>query len=166
MRFLIIALVIVIIFILLRQLERYRWRRYCVERERYFQRNPLRFQSDGQFAISLALPKHVQIKLINAFMWKLVEQCYFKKVFVQKEERINIQIQQVKVTLGDIHLGYLETHYAQQLCKNLNQTDFMVGRPVEVLAEIQVICQQSHFIMCKMQLDLPKDTTLLARSLQ
>lgn len=167
MHFLIIVTVLVIVgFILLRQLDQYRWRRYRVERERYFQMHPFQLHGDGQFGISLPLSKPIQIKLMNAFMWKAIEQHYLKKVFIQREEQSETENTRVKVAIGNIHLGYLDARYAQQLCQNLLQTDFSVGRPIEVLAEIGVLAQQAKFISCKIRLDLPEDTQHLAELLR
>lgn len=166
MHFLIIVAVLVIVgFILLRRLDQYRWHRYRVERERYFQMHPFHLDGEGRFAISLSLSKPTQIKMMNAFMWKAIEQHYFKKVFIQREEQSETEQMRVKVAIGNIDLGYLDARYAQQLCQNLLQTDFSVGRPIEVLAEIWVLAQQTKFISCKIKLDLPEDTLHLAESL-
>lgn len=166
MIFLIIAVVIFIVgFMVLRQLDQYRWRRYAVERENYFQNHPLQFQGDGLFNINLPLDRHVQIKLINTFMWKQVKQHYLKKVLIQKEEQRNIHMPRVKVILEHIELGYLDQHYAQQLCQSLSQTDFNVGRPIEVLSEIHVLCDASQAMKCKISVDLPKDVSVLINAL-
>ena len=166
MQFLIMCIVLVVVgFMLLRQLDQYRWRRYRVERERYFQMHPFHLDGDGQFGISLPLSKPIQIKLMNAFMWKATEQQFLKKVRIQREEQSETENMRVKVALGDIHLGYLESRYARQLCQNLDQTDFGVGRPIEVLAEIWVLVQQAEFIGCKIKLDLPEETQHLAELL-
>ena len=98
-------------------------------------------------------------------MWKAIEQHYLKKVFIQREEQTENANMRVKVAIGNIHLGYLDARYAQHLCQNLLQTDFSVGRPIEVLAEIWVLAQQAKFISCKIRLDLPEDTLYLAKSL-
>lgn len=168
MIFLIIIFVLIVSgFILLRSVDQYRWRKYRVEREQYFQQHPLHLNQDGQFGISLPLSKPIQIKLMNAFMWKATEpQQYLKKVFIQREEQSEAKTMLVKVTLGNIHLGYLASGYARQICQDLNNTDFSIGRPIEVLAEIWVLVQQTQFIACKMKLDLPENAADLVKLLR
>ncbi|WP_445116863.1 hypothetical protein [Acinetobacter sp. WZC-1] len=158
MHFLILLLICVAVgFIVVRRFDRRRWHRCQIERDIFFRNHPYGLNGDQQFKVSLALSQSAQKKLVNELMLKPIDQSVYKKACLQREAGQHNQPFLVRVMIHDFKIGYLEPAYAEQLCKNLHQTDFMIGRPVAVLAEILIFQKTAHDFRCRVKLDLPQD---------
>ena len=56
----------------------------------------------------------------------------------------------------DFTIGYLETKYAELFGASLDQTDFEIGRPIELNAEI-IVFERDNEVSCRVKLDLPRN---------
>ena len=65
------------------------------------------------------------------------------------------------------YIRHLAVHkkYAELLGEHLSQTDFEIGRPIELNAEIFVFEKGEAEIGCRVRLDLPRDPRTAARYL-
>lgn len=166
MLFVVIGVGLVVVgWILRRKLIQYRWRQMQIKRQRDFQRYPYCVKDSGQFALGLTLSHAKQKQLIDTFGWNNTEQSFLKKVYLYDVTQ-HLQQPQVKVILGAVDLGNLSSHYAQQLRQALQQTDFVLGRPIVVLADIQVSTQEQKIAICRVSLDLPLSAADLTDLLQ
>ena len=156
-----IAIIIGIGFIFAQHIDQKRWQRYQFERDIFFRTHPYLLDTNQQFAILFAIGKSSQKRLINELMLKPSDQSIYKKIYLQRESTKNHDLQTVKVTLNDLKLGYLEKQYAHALCQSLKHTDFLIGRPIELLAEIFVFECDHGELGCRVKLDLPRDPQMV-----
>lgn len=150
-------------FIFLKQLDQRRWHRYQIDRDMYFSQHPYVIQSSQQYSIYVAMNKSAQFKLINELMLKSVEPLTYREVLIQRMPAQSHHQYIIKVMIKDIVLGYLEKNYAERFCQSLEATDFFIGRPILVCAEISVCESVTAFIGCKVKLDLPVDPTVASQ---
>ncbi len=162
MLFLIVfVMFMVVAFLLARQLDRRRWHRYQIDRDMFFRTHPYTLDCDQQFDVHLTLNQNAQKKLMNELMLKSHEQSILKKALIQREAEQQNQPFIIKVMVHDLIIGYLEIKYAEQLCKSLQETDFMIGRPIETLAEISIFQKNEIHLLCRVKLDLPRNPKLV-----
>ena len=157
-----IMIVVILGVLLIRYMDQHRWQRYQFERDLYFRQYPLLLQCGEQFSMTLQLNKVMQKKLINELMLKPQEQCFVKKALIQRAEDVGGQKYTVKVSIHDKIFAYLDVAYANALGEQLHSTDFEIGRPIEVLAEIMVFYTDNVNTArqergCRLRLDLPHD---------
>ena len=155
------VLLIVVAFICVQQLDRRRWHRYQIERDLYFHQYPYVLEGEQKFEVYLPVSQNIQRKLMNTLMLTLQKQSLLKKVIIQREAEQKDHPFLVRVMIHDLNVGYLELKYAEQLCKILRETDFVIGRPIEVMAELSAIPNIGVDLTCRVRLDLPKNLKLV-----
>lgn len=164
--FIIIFILIALGFWTVRHIDQRRWHRYQLQRDLFFRQNPYVFEGDQQFEIILLSSKTIQKKLINLFMWKSSTQPHYKKVILLREPEQTQQTAAIKVMLGDLTLADLELRYAARLSHSLQDTDFQIGRPIEVLAEFLILQSPTHVPILRIKLDLPRDPSQVLALIQ
>ncbi|WP_111858962.1 hypothetical protein [Acinetobacter sp. CFCC 10889] len=158
MLFLVLVVIVVVLgFFMIQQLDERRWQRYQFERDMFFRNHPLLIQDLEDFHYVLKLSHATQRKMITEQMLKVSTQPIYKKVRVQRLPETRQEKYHIQVLLNDIKIAELERNYAQQFGKCLVKTDFEIGRPIEVLAEILVLQKNSCEQICQMRLSLPQD---------
>ena len=153
----IIAVVIVLGIIFVKHVDQRRWQRYQFERDMYFRQYPFQWKGLEQFGLVLNINSHTQKKLINELMLRPRASGYIKKACVQREPECANQHYAIKVTIQDLTIGYLEKKYAESFGESLDQTDFEIGRPIEINAEIIIFEKDDIEVGCRVKLDLPRD---------
>lgn len=148
-----VILVILLSGFIIVKIDQRRWKRYRLHRDVYFKKYPYLYQGSDQFQISLSVSKLNQLKLLNLFMLKPTQQDLFKNMYLLLENRQCHN--RIQVIVDELYLGILETDYAAQLSGQLAHTDFMIGRPIEVLAKIFIFAPEQDQGLCKVCLDLP-----------
>lgn len=162
---LIIVVVIALGIVFAKQVDQRRWQRYQFERDMYFRQYPFLWKSLDQFELVLSIQTHAQKKLINELMLRSSENSFIKKAWVQREPECAGQRYSIKVMIQDLLIGRLDKKYAELLGEHLSQTDFEIGRPIELNAEIFVFEKGETEIGCRVRLDLPRDPRTAARYL-
>jgi hypothetical protein len=155
-----ILLIIVVLaalgIILAKHIDQRRWQRYQFERDIHFRQYPFQWKGLEQFELVLNINPQAQKKLINQLMLKPSDGSYIKKSCIQREPEHPRQHYTIKVMIQDLTIGCLEKKYAELLGENLNQTDFEIGRPIEINAEI-IVFEKEDELACRVKLDLPRD---------
>ena len=154
---LLIIICVVVAFMVIRQSDQRRWGRYQIERDMYFQMYPYQLDPSLPFSVVVPLGYLAQRKLQNELMLKSDQQAVYKTVLVQREAARQNQTYVVQVRIHDHKVGELNPKYAEKLCLNLAQTDFFIGRPISLEAEIIVFQKSAHECGCRIQLNLPAD---------
>ena len=144
--FTIMLVTMIIGFIVVRHIDQQRWDRYQFDRAKFFQTHPYDFRSDQQYPIQIPISASNQLRLINTLMLKSVE----------RMETHHSLPHQVQVSIADIQIGYLEINYARLFTQAIDHTDFYVGRPIRVMAEIK-LKESSKGKNCQVRLDLCRD---------
>ena len=139
-----------------KHIDQRRWQRYQFERDIYFRQYPFQWKGLEQLDLVLNINAQAQKKLINQLMLRPLDGSYIRKASIQREPEYPRQHYTIKVMVQDFTIGYLETKYAELLGENLDQTDFEIGRPIELNAEIIVFEKDDEFA-CRVKLDLPRD---------
>lgn len=155
------AILIVVSFLFVQQLDRRRWHRYQIQRDMYFHQYPYILDNQQKFEIHLPINQSMQRKLLNHLMLNLKQQSVLRTAFIQREAEQKNHSFLVKVMIHDLKIGYLESKYAEQFCQALQQTDFVIGRPIEVMAELSVLSNLGSDSGCRVKLDLPKNLKLV-----
>lgn len=154
MLILIMMLIILILgFLVVRYIDQQRWDRYQFDRAKYFQNHPYEFQFNQSYAIYIPVPSSIQNRLINSYMLKVEDQQIYTKAKIQRMETHHVHSHQLKVSLHDIDVGYLEVNYATRFTQALKHSDFYVGRPILVEAKVS-FKQVNTAKRCVIQLDL------------
>ena len=89
-------------------------------------------------------------------MLKSVEPILYRDALIQRMETHHSLPHQVQVSIADIQIGYLEINYARLFTQAIDHTDFYVGRPIRVMAEIK-LKESSKGKNCQVRLDLCRD---------
>ncbi len=152
-----ICVLIVLGIVLAKQIDQRRWQRYQFERDMYFRQHPFLWEGLERFELVLNINAQSQKKLLNELMLKSAEMSYIRKSRIQREPECAHQKYAVKVMINDLTIGYLEKKYAELLGETLQQTDFEIGRPIELNAEIIVFEKNDVDFGCRVKLDLPRD---------
>ena len=142
--------------IVVRHIDQQRWDRYQFDRAKFFQTYPYDFRSDQQYSIQIPISASNQLRLINTLMLKSVEPILYLDALIQRMDTHHSQPHQVQVSIADIRVGYLEMSYARLFTQALAHTDFYVGRPIRVMAEI-MLKEASSSKNCQVRLDLFRD---------
>ena len=87
-------------------------------------------------------------------MLRASENSYIKKSRIQREPECSRQQYSIKVMIQDLTIGHLEKKYADLLGESLDQTDFEIGRPIELDAEIIVFEKDDIELGCRVKLAL------------
>jgi hypothetical protein len=154
---LIIVVVAVLGIMLVKHIDQRRWQRYQFERDMFFRQYPFQWKGLEQFELVLNINVHAQKKLINELMLRASENSYIKKSRIQREPECSRQQYSIKVMIQDLTIGHLEKKYADLLGESLDQTDFEIGRPIELEAEIIVFEKDDIELGCRVKLALPRD---------
>lgn len=154
---LIIVVVAVLGIMLVKHIDQRRWQRYQFERDMFFRQYPFQWKGLEQFELVLNINVHAQKKLINELMLRASENSYIKKSRIQREPECSRQQYSIKVMIQDLTIGHLEKKYADLLGESLDQTDFEIGRPIELDAEIIVFEKDDIELGCRVKLGLPRD---------
>lgn len=155
---LLIIICVVVGIIVICQSDQRRWGRYQIERDMYFQMYPYQLLDPSlPFSVVVPLGYLAQRKLQNELMLKLDQQAIYKTALVQREAARHNQTYVVQVRIHDHKVGELDPKYAEKLCLNLAQTDFFIGRPISLQAEITVFQKSEDEYGCRIQLNLPAD---------
>ena len=154
--FIIILITLIIALIVVIYVDHQRWDRYQFDRAKFFQTHPYILEFDQHYPINISISASNQIRIMNNLMLKSENATSYSEAFIQRVDSHQMQAHQVSITLADIQIGNLEKTYAQQLTKALEQTDFFVGRPIRVKAEIIVYADQAQK-SCKVRLALCSD---------
>ncbi|RYL29612.1 hypothetical protein [Acinetobacter piscicola] len=166
MLFLVLVVIVIVLgFFMIQQLDERRWQRYQFERDMFFRDHPLLVQDIDDFDYALKLSHAMQRKIITELMLKPTIQPIYKKMRLQRLPEIRQEKYHIQVLLNDIKIGELDRNYAQQCGERLVKTDFEIGRPIEVLAEILVLRKNNHELTCQIHLSLPQDPTQIANLL-
>lgn len=160
-----IAVVIALIIISARHFDQQRWQRYQLERDMFFCQHPFHWQGLEQFELRLSINAKMQKKIINELMLKATENSHIRKVSIQREPEHEAQQYLIKVMLHDFTIGYLEPKYAEIFGETLSNTDFEVGRPIALNAEIIVFEKDDVEFGCHVKLDLPRDPRMAGECL-
>lgn len=152
----IIVVVAVLGIIFAKQIDQRRWQRYQFERDIYFRQYPFQWKGLEQFELVLNINAQVQKKLINQLMLRPSNDSYIRKSSIQREPEYPRQHYTIKVMVQDFTIGYLETKYAELFGASLDQTDFEIGRPIELNAEI-IVFERDNGVSCRVKLDLPRN---------
>ena len=153
---LIIVVVIALGIVFAKHVDQRRWQRYQFERDMFFRQYPFQWKGLEQFELVLNINANAQKKLINELMLRPFEQSYIRKARIQREPECSRQQYAVKVMINDVTIGYLEKKYAELLGENLQHTDFEIGRPIELNAEI-IVFEKDAECGCRVKLDLPRN---------
>lgn len=154
------VIIIALAFVFLKQLDQRRWQRYQIDRDLFFRQNPYAFQSSHDHLIHVAMNKSAQFKLVNELMLKSSEQTIVKNAVIQRMPAQAHHQFIIKVMVEEISVGYLEKQYAERFCQSLLETDFFIGRPISIRAEIRFCELKPNVHGCRVKLDLPSDPTL------
>ena len=154
--FTIMLVTMIIGFIVVRHIDQQRWDRYQFDRAKFFQKHPYDFRSDQQYPIQIPISASNQLRLINTLMLKSVEPILYRDALIQRMETHHSLPNQVQVSIADIQIGYLEINYARLFTQAIDHTDFYVGRPIRVMAEIK-LKESSKGKNCQVRLDLCRD---------
>ena len=154
---LLIIICVIVGFLVIRQSDQRRWGRYQIERDMYFQMYPYQLDPLLPFSVVVPLGYLAQRKLQNELMLKLNQDVIYKTALVQREAARQNQTYVVQVCIHDHKVGELEPKYAEKLCLNLAQTDFFIGRPISLQAEITVFQKSETECGCRIKLNLPPD---------
>lgn len=149
----VVIITILLAVVLIHKVDQRRWKRYQLERDVYFSKYPYVYKGRDQFNIGLSVPKLSQLKLINLLMLKSTQQYLYKNMRLLRGD--GQCLNRIQVLMDELYLGILEPSYAEQLCSHLSHTDFIIGRPIEILAEIFVLSPEQGLGLCKIHLDLP-----------
>ncbi len=144
-------------FLTLQHLDRKRWHRYQIERDIFFRLNPFVLQNDPECKMMITLNKATQKKLLGVLMLKQPGQSVNRTVQIQREPEQKNQQFIVAVYFQDFKIGELEPKYTTRLCHSLEKTDFYIGRPLEISAEISITEGFSGDAGCQVRLGLPRD---------
>lgn len=158
---LIIVVVIALGIVFAKQVDLRRWQRYQFERDMYFRQYPFLWKGLDQFEMVLNTHPNAQKKLINELMLRSDENSYIKKAWVQREPECAGQRYSIKVMVQDLLIGRLEKKYAELLGEQLSQTDFEIGRPIELNAEIIVFEKDDVELGCRVRIDLPRNPKMV-----
>ena len=153
----IIVVVIALVFVGAKQVDQRRWQRYQFERDMFFRQYPFLWKGLEQFDLVLNINANAQKKLMNELMLRPSEMSYIRKSRIQREPESTGQRYMIKVMVNDLTIGYIEKKYAELLGENLQHTDFEIGRPIELNAEIIVFEKDTAEIGCRVKLDLPRN---------
>lgn len=157
MLFLILTFVVIALgFLLVHSMDQRRWHRYKFERDMFFHDHPYVLQCDEKFEFELHVPKTIQKKLINVLLLKTDQQRIVRKAIIQRDAEKH-QPNSVKVILCDLPVANLEPYYAERFYQSLINTDFSIGRPIEVSAEILLCNSQDQKTIQHIYLDLPEN---------
>ena len=154
---LLIIICVIVGFVIICQSDQRRWGRYQIERDMYFQMYPYRLDPSLPFSVVVPLGYLAQRKLKNELMLKLNKQAIYKTALIQREAARQNQTYVVQVRIHDHKVGEIDAQYAEKLCLNLAQTDFFIGRPISLQAEITVFQKSAHECGCHLKLNLPAD---------
>ena len=154
--FTIMLVTMIIGFIVVRHIDQQRWDRYQFDRAKFFQTHPYDFRADQQYPIQIPISASNQLRLINTLMLKSVEPILYRDALIQRMETHHSLPHQVQVSIADIQIGYLEINYARLFTQAIDHTDFYVGRPIRVMAEIK-LKESSKGKNCQVRLDLCGD---------
>lgn len=159
----VMVIIAVICIVTIKKVDQRRWQRYQIERDLHFRDHPYVLKSDPEFNVRVIMMKLAHFKLINTLMLKQSTQQVIKKAMLQREKVSEHGIHQflVKVMIEDIHIGYLEQHYAETLCDALRELDFYIGRPISVLSEVTFCKNRLGESGCRVTLGLPQDPNQL-----
>ena len=146
-------------FYIVHRIDQQRWDRYQFDRAKFFLLNPYYFYSNHTFEISIYMNAFTQTKLVNALMLNPNNSIIYKNVTIQRFSGQQINQYEIKVIIENIAVGYLEKNYAKQFVRCLEHTDFFVGRPIEVFAEISLVDRHGKS-GCIVKLDLCSDPFL------
>lgn len=163
--FILIIIVVIGGVFLLRHNDQRRWGRYQIERDMYFQIHPYQFAEEYPFGITISVGHIAQRKLQNELMLKLDHQPTYIAALVQRDEARQNQKYVVKVCINDHKIGELEPKYAEKLCLNLEKTDFFIGRPILLQAEIELFQKMPSEMGCRVKLNLPTDLSSIETQL-
>ncbi|NHB56885.1 hypothetical protein G9F32_02390 [Acinetobacter sp. 194] len=152
-------IIAVICIVTIKNVDQRRWQRYQIERDLHFRDHPYVLKSEPAFNVRVIMSKSAHFKLINTLMLKQSTQQVFKKAMLQREKASEQDAYQfvVKVLIEDIHIGYLEQHYAETFCEVLKESDFYIGRPISILSEVTFCKNNFSDAGCKVVLGLPLD---------
>jgi len=161
-----VIIVIVIVFgiFFAKHVDQRRWQRYQFERDMHFRQFPYLWNGQDQFELVLTMNINAQKKLMNELMLRPSETSYIRKARVQREPENSHQKYLIKVMIQDLMIGRLEKKYAELLGETLQQTDFEIGRPIELNAEI-IVFEKGDEWGCRVRLDLPRDPRMASEYL-
>lgn len=162
--FTIMLVTMIIGFIVVKHIDQQRWDRYQFDRAKFFRTHPYDFRPIQQYPIQIPISASNQIRLINTLMLKLEEPTFYRDALIQRMETHHSHPHQVQVSIADIQIGYLEMNYARLFTQALEHTDFYVGRPIRVKAEIS-LKELSKGKCCQVRLDLCRDPLLTSEFL-
>lgn len=163
--FIFMVVVVAVGFIAIRHGDQRRWGRYQIERDMYFQMHPYQFNQELPFSIVVPLGRIAQRKLQNELMLKPNQRCTRTTAVIQRDAARQNQIYVVNVCIHDYKIGELEPKYAETLCLNLEKTDFFIGRPILLQAEIEVFQKSTSETGCRVKLNLPTDLSKVDQQL-
>ena len=157
MLFLILTFIVIALgFLLVHSMDQRRWHRYKFERDMFFRNNPYILQCNEKFELDLHVTNTVQRKLLSVLMLKTQQQQVYRTATLQRDTD-QYRRNSVKVTLCDLTVANLEPYYAEKFCKSLAHTDFSIGRPIEVAAEILLCVDLKQTLIQEIRIDLPLD---------
>lgn len=148
-------------FVVAKYIDQRRWNRYQIDRDVYFRKHPYELMLKGEFAIPVAMNKSTQFKLLNELMLRSNDQPIVQKALIQRMPPQAHHRFIVKVTIQEVVTGYLDKVYAEKFCRSLEDTDFFIGRPMTLLAEIKLIELKPNVQGCRVRLDLPTDPLMV-----
>ena len=158
--FILMIVCVVVVFLIVRNNDQRRWSRYQIERDMYFQMHPYHLKQDLPYSVVVPLGHTAQQKLKNELMLKPAACHLYETALIQREAARQNQMYVVQVRIHDYKVGELEPKYAEKLCLNLEKTDFFIGRPIALNAEIQVFQKNLSECRCRIKLNLPADPQL------
>lgn len=153
--FIIILITLIIALSMVIYVDHLRWDRYQFDRAKFFQNHPYLLKIE-QYSMTIPVSTSNQIRMINSLMIKPEDPVRYSEVLIQRVDSHQEQAHQVSINLADIQIGNIEKTYAQQLTQALEETDFYVGRPIRVKAEI-TLTQDYSQKNCQLKLALCLD---------
>lgn len=159
MLFLILTfIVIALVFLLLHSMDKRRWHRYKFERDMFFRSHPYILHCNEKFEIELHVTNTMQRKLLSVLTLKSDQLQRYRTATILRDAD-QYRRNSVKVMLCDLTVAHLEPYYAEKFCKSLAHTDFSIGRPIEVSAEILLSIGENQTEIQDIRIDLPLDPT-------
>lgn len=154
--YILILMVIIIAlgFIFLKQLDQRRWKRYQIDRDLFFRQNPYQLQQDTACVVAVAMTKTAQFKLRNELMLKTADERVLKTALIQRMPSQSHHQYIIRVSIEEVLVGYLDKVYAARFCLQLQDTDFFIGRPIAVQAQVSFVTQHQG---CIVRLNLVAD---------